>query len=359
MIDTLLSIPAAEPSAGSVTGLVIFVSIALGVSFVCSVLEAVLLSTSSAFLEAAAEAGSKAAVKMRGLKGRENIDRSISAILTLNTIAHTVGAAGAGAEAAAIFGSEWIGVIGAVLTFLILVVSEIIPKTLGAVYWKGLMPLSAYTTGALVILLYPIVWSCQLLTDLLKPKTAEPTITRSELETLSRLGHQEGTLRGYENRVLSNLLRLGDVQAKDILTPRMVMFALDANKTVRQAAGEQALRFSRIPIYAGNRDEISRFVLRFDILDAAANGREETKLSDLARPLRTVPETISVAQLLNQFIELHEHIFVVIDEYGGTEGIVTLEDSMESLLGSEITDESDPATDMREVARQNAPPTTD
>lgn len=340
--------------AGSVLGLVVFVSVALGVSFLCSVLEAVLLSTSMSYLEFALQKGSRGAGLMRRLKEQEHIDSSISAILTLNTIAHTVGAAGAGAEAAAIFGSEWIGLIGVVLTLLILVVSEIIPKTIGAVYWKALVSPAAYTITLLVTVLYPIVWACQRLTDLLKPRTVEPTVTRAELEILARVGHKEGTIGARESHVFRNLLRLDRASVTDILTPRTVLFTLPASRTAREVVSSGPISFSRIPISDGDLDRISRFVLRFDVFEATTSGRGEVTLLELSRPLKTVPWTISVARLLDLFVTEQEQIFLVVDEYGGTLGIVTLEDAFESLLGAEITDESDLVTDMREMARRRA-----
>lgn len=339
---------------GSVVGLTIYVSIALGASFLCSILEAVLLSSSTPYLEAEKAKGSKSASRMLHLKAPDEIDRSISAILTLNTIAHTVGAAGAGAEAAGIFGNEWLGVISAVLTFLILVGSEIIPKTLGAVYWKRLVPLSASSTSILVRVLYPIVWSCQWITELIKPKTKEPTVSRAEIEILARRGHEEGTIAGGENRILSNILRLGSIRTQDILTPRIVMFSLDGSKTVDQTLADQPLTFSRIPLHDGNPDAIDHFVLRFDVLEAAAHGKGHVPLQELGRPLTSVPAVTDVGQLLERFVEEKKHMFVVVDEFGGTQGIVTLEDAMETLLGTEITDETDAATDLREVARQQA-----
>ena len=344
----------AAGATGTVGGLVLFVSIALGVSFICSVLEAVLLSTTASHVEVQVQKGRKAGEVMRHLVARENIDRSIAAILTLNTIAHTVGAAGAGAQAAGLFGNQYIGLIGAVLTVLILVVSEIIPKTLGAVYWKGLNPFAAYTTLWLVRILLPIVWACQKLTDLLKPKSTEPIVTRSELEILARLGHEEGTLGKRESRVVRNLLRLDRVAVKEILTPRTVIFTLDESLTARQVADGPSLSYSRIPIHATSRDEIESFVLRFDILDAVTDGRADATLADLSRPLKTIPETMTVGRLLEEFVSAQEHIFLVVDEYGGTAGIVTLEDAIESLLGAEITDESDLVTDLRELAKERA-----
>ena len=351
---SLLALQTESAPEGSLVGLAVFVTIALGASFLCSVLEAVLLSTTASHVELAVKRGSGAGKVMRHLTSRENIDRSIAAILTLNTIAHTVGAAGAGAEASAYWGDEYIGLIGAVLTILILVVSEIIPKTLGAVYWKPLMGVSAYTTAFLVKVLFPIVWACQSLTDLLKPKSSEPVVTRSELEVLARMGQEEGTLDPRETRVVRNLLRLNKVQAKDIMTPRTVLFALPAATTVAEVAAGPPMVFSRIPIFESTRDEIDKFALRFEILAAAAAGESDKRLGELGRALKTVPPTVSVSQLISDFITQQEHIFLVIDEYGGTAGIVTLEDCIESLIGAEITDESDLVADMQEMARKRA-----
>lgn len=345
-----------EPAAaGTITGLVIYVSIALGLSFICSVLEAVLLSTTASHIEVHAARGSRSAQWMRELTSQERIDRSIAAILTLNTIAHTVGAAGAGAQAAAIFGSEWIGVIGAVLTLLILVVSEIIPKTLGAVYWRPLMGFTAGGVRFLSWALFPIVWASQLLTDLIKPKNAEPTITRSEIEILARLGQEEGTLLPRETRVVRNLLRLDRVLVRDVLTPRTVLFTLRPDTTVDEVvAAAGPIRFSRIPISPDDPDKITSYVLRYEILEAAAEGRGATRVEELARLLHGVPETTSVAQALSTMINEKQHLALVVDEYGGTEGIITMEDAIESLLGTEITDETDEVADLRALARERA-----
>ncbi len=368
----LAAVPGSSPAAtGTVGGLITYISIALGVSFICSILEAVLLSTTASHVELEISRGKRAAERMRTLSDSDHIDRSIAAILTLNTIAHTVGAAGAGAQAAAVFGSEWIGLIGAVLTILILVVSEIIPKTIGAVHWKPLMPLTAHSIHVLSWTLAPILGALQFLTDILKPKKATPTVTRSELEILARLGHQEGSIDEREMRVVRNLLRLDRVQAKNILTPRTVLFTLPATSTVSETLSGSTLNYSRIPLIDSNADAIESFVLRYDILEAATNNRESAPLTEFARPLRTVPATISVAGLLETFVREQEHILLVIDEYGGTAGIVTLEDAIECLLGAEITDESDLVTDLQELARRRAerrrppfpkpdsPPTTD
>ncbi|RMF80243.1 MAG: HlyC/CorC family transporter [Chloroflexi bacterium] len=337
--------------SGSVGGLLLFIGIALGISFLCSIWEAVMLSTSFSHIEVLIEQGKRAGYIMRAHK--DNIERPISAILTLNTIAHTVGAAGAGAQAVGVFGNEFVGIISAVLTLLILIFSEIIPKTLGAAYWKQLMPFTAYSVRLLVIVLYPIVVAFQAMTSLLASKTEEPKITRSELEVMAQIGAGEGSIEEKENRIFHNLLGLRLVTVGDIMTPRTVAYTLREDMTVDEVVKEiKALPYSRIPIYKEDRDNIEYYVLSSDILAAAAEDNDRTTLKELSRPLHSVPETLSADRVLDEFIARKEHIFLVFDEYGGTAGIITLEDVIETLLGIEITDESDIVADMRQLAQQ-------
>ncbi len=344
-------IPGDENAVGSISGLVVYISIAIGASFLCSICEAVLLSSSHSHIEIMAQMGKRSGLIMQRLKA--NVEQPIAAILTLNTIAHTVGAAGAGAEAAAVFGSEYIGAISAVLTLLILVLSEIIPKTIGASYWKQLLPFTAYFTQGLVIVLYPAVYTFQRLAQLLTPHEQVFTVTRSELEMMAQIGAGEGTLKETENRIFKNLLHLGGVQVADIMTPRMVMLAIQEDMTVGEVMTEHpAIPYSRIPIYSESQDDITRFVLRHELMRVAAENRVDAPLHEMARELRSLPETTSIAQVLDEFISQQQHMFLVFDEYGGTAGIITMEDALESLLGTEITDETDLAADLREIARQ-------
>lgn len=338
-------------TAGSVSGLLIYIVVALTFSFICSLCEAVLLTASLSYIEVRAETGDRAGLLMR--RFRDNVERPISAILTLNTIAHTVGAAGAGAEAAAIFGNEYIGVISAVLTLLILVLSEIIPKTLGAVYWKPLLGFAAYTIQALVWALYPAVWAFDLLTRLLTPADREATVTRGEIEVMARISTGKGGLAESEQVILGNLLHLGRVSVSDVMTPRTVTLSFPQSCTVGEVMqAHRLLPFSRIPIYDQSPDDTSAFVLRSDILSAAAEDRDGVTLAELARPLHSIPETMTVDRVMAEFVSRHEHIFLVFDEFGGTAGIITLEDAVESLLGVEITDESDLVADLRLLAQQ-------
>lgn len=343
--------PGGEEATGTVAGMLGFILVALAFSFFCSILEAILFSTTYSHTKALKQQGKRSGELME--KHKENVEDPISAILTLNTIAHTVGAAGAGAQAVGVFGNEFVGIISAVLTLLILVFSEIIPKTIGAIYWKRLTGFAAYAIQALVIVFYPAVWAFRLITKLLEPSEKQPTGSRVELEILANILGAEGALEEKELRVLRNLLRLNTVYVREIMTPRTVITALQSEMTVGEvAASEGSLPYSRIPIYKETLDDIEAFVLRHEIYAAAANDEHDTKLYELARKVRAVPHVATVTAVLSEFIDEGEHMLLVIGEHGGTEGIVTMEDAVESLLGIEIVDESDVVADLRELARQ-------
>lgn len=353
-IPTFIPILAAATGAegaGEWSALIFYITLALGISFLCSIWEAAMLSTPVSHIELLVQQGNQAGSIMQGL--RQNVEHPISAILTLNTIAHTVGAAGAGAEATAIFGSEFFGIISAVLTLLILVFSEIIPKTLGAVYAKPLTPFTAYSLRALLWLLKPAVFAFEFVTRSMRPSEESPTVTRSELQVMARISAEEGGIHERENRIVANLLQLADVQVETIMTPRTVMVIFQESQTIAAIIRRHSvLPFSRIPVYGESADDIKGYVLRHDIYKRATADDREVRLRDIARPLDVVPETNSVAQVLDDFIAKQEHIFLVIDEYGGTAGLITMEDAVETLLGIEILDESDPVADLRQLARR-------
>jgi CBS domain containing-hemolysin-like protein len=331
--------------------LIFYVSLALGVSFLCSVMEAVLLSVTPSFVAHTEKRQPHLGTRLRALK--RDVDRPLAAILSLNTIAHTVGAAGAGAQAVAVFGDAWVGVISAVLTFLILVVSEIIPKTLGAVYWRQLTPWVVRLLVPTTWLMWPLVKMAQGLTRLMARGRQHEIVSREELTALADLGARHGVVREEELRILKNLFRLGKLQVRDVMTPRTVVFALPASQTVAETLElHPEIRFSRLPIYGRNRDDVRGFVLKHDVLLGAAEGRGDTPLTELSRPLEAVSEELSLRGLFERLIELSSHIALVVDEYGGTAGIVTLEDVVETLLGLEIVDESDAVQDMQQLARQ-------
>jgi CBS domain containing-hemolysin-like protein len=344
-------VPGDGEVTGTVSGIIFYIVLALGISGLCSLLEAVLLTSSVSQVEMLAQEDKPAGLLMR--KHKQNIEQAIAAILTLNTIAHTVGAAGAGAQAAGVFGNQWVGWISMVITLLILVLSEILPKTLGAVYWKDLLPFTAYTIQGFIWLTYPAVWLFQRLTDLITPKGDQPSITRSELEIMAQISTGEGALEEREKRILKNLLHLDRVQVGAVMTPRMVMFALSQEMTVGEMVKQHpALAHSRIPIYDRSVDDCESFVLRYDVLKAAAEDRDSMQLKELARPMSSVPEVLPVAKVMDEFFTRQQHILLVFDEHGGIAGIITMEDAIESLFGLEITDESDVVSDLRQLAKQ-------
>ncbi len=350
-ISVLAATAPAGGSSGTIGGLLLFIGIALGVSFLCSILEAAILSTPPSYVETEAETGSRAGKLMQ--KFKRNVDEPISAILTLNTFAHTLGASGAGAQAVGVFGSDFAAVIAIILTILILILSEIIPKTLGAVYWRQLFSFTANTIWILILVLYPFVVIFKVLAKAMTSEDHSPTFSRSELEMMAQIGTNEGTLEEKEGRILNNLFQLDGVQVWDIMTPRTVVLAFEQNTNVGEVVNnKRVIPYSRIPVYKDDIDHIIGFVLRHDILKAAANDEPELPLSNFIRPIHPIPETLSVAKVLNEFTRRQEHIFLVIDEYGGTAGIITMEDAIEALLGTEITDESDIVEDMRTLAQQ-------
>jgi CBS domain containing-hemolysin-like protein len=333
------------------TLLIVYVLLALGVSFLCSVLEAVLLSVTPSYVAALQEKKDKTGERLEKLK--RNIDRPLASILSLNTIAHTVGAAGAGAQAQLVFGNAAITVFSVVLTLAILVLSELIPKTLGANYWRGLAPWAARILVPLIRVMYPFVLLSNVITKVISPEKRAHTVSRAEFTALADLGTKEGVIEEEESRILRNLLRFKSLRVKDIMTPRTVVLASCEERSVEAFFENRTdLRFSRIPVYADNRDDITGYVLKHDLLLELAQNRGETPLSELRRDLKVVPELLSLRELFERLIESQEHLALVVDEYGGMAGIVTMEDLVETLLGLEIVDEVDLIQDMQVLARQ-------
>ena len=332
--------------------LVIYAALALGVSFLCSILEAVLLSVTPSYVAALEQAGGRTGRLLRELK--DDVDRPLAAILSLNTIAHTVGAAGVGAQAVAVFGSAWIGVISAVLTLLILVLSEIIPKTLGAVHWRRLAPTTARLLPTLMWTMWPLVALSRRITRLIaRERGVTAAIRREELTALADLGARAGVFREGESRILRNLFRFGDLTVKHIMTPRTVMFALAQDQTVGDVMAEHdEFRFSRIPLYGQDLDDVTGYVLKDEILLRAARDEHDVPLSTLRREILAVPDSLPLPYVLDRLLDGREHIALVMDEFGGTAGIVTMEDVLETVLGSEIVDEADSVRDMQELARR-------
>jgi len=333
------------------TLLVVYVTLALGVSFLCSIMEAVLLTVSPSYVAQAHATGTREGRLLKAMK--DEIDRPLAAILSLNTIAHTVGAAGAGAQAAIVFGSAYLGLASAVLTLLILVLSEIIPKTLGALYWRSLVGPVVRLLRPVIWIMYPLVKMAEWMTRLLARRRVHVTLRRDEFAALADVGATEGVLRDEESRMVRSLLRFGELRAVDVMTPRTVVVHVEAGTTVGAFLRERPdLRFSRLPVTQGGLDRTLGFVLRADLLQAAASGRSDDPVDAFVRPLSAVPEDMPLRELFDRLTSQKVHVALVVDEYGGSAGLVTLEDVIETLLGLEIVDEGDHATDMQALARE-------
>ncbi|MBN1769977.1 MAG: HlyC/CorC family transporter [Deltaproteobacteria bacterium] len=331
--------------------LFIYLALALLVSFACSIMESVLLSTPRSYLIVRRESGDRWADAYVDLK--TNIDKPLSAILSLNTVAHTVGAAGVGAQAVAVFGEAYFGLVSAVLTVLILVLTEIIPKTIGARYWRRLTRVSYYSMKAMIGVTYPLVLMSAVLTRALSKHGNERTTSREEIAALAGIGADEGLFSEKESRILQNVLRLKNVKVTEIMTPRVVMATADQNLPLsRFLERKDYLKFSRIPVYADREDEITGYVFRQAVFERLAAGGAELKLRDLKREILVVPDSTALFSVWEQLLARKEHIALVVDEYGGVAGIVTMEDVIETLLGLEIVDEKDTVVDMQQHARE-------
>ena len=288
------------------------------------------------------------AVLLKSLKSQVN--RPLSAILTLNTFANMVGAAGVGAQVHTLYGSAYVTWASIILTLVILIVSEIIPKTVGANYWRTLAPTVAYLVGGLIFMLYPAVWFSEKLNKLLLRKKGA-SITREDMIVTAEMGVSEGAIGQKESRVIKNLLMLDTLKVSEVMTPRAVIVAFDKNMKIREVMEKrQTLRFSRVPLYENSLDQIVGFIHRYKILEAYSHDLFDMSLQEYIQPIHSVPDQISVSAVLDQFIKRKEHIFMAVDSYGVLTGLVTLEDAVETLLGVEIVDEFDSVADMRQYA---------
>ena len=331
------------------TLLFVYLAIAIGVSFLCSVLEAVLLSITPSYVEQVSTTRPRSGKRLAASK--ERLDQSLSSILILNTFAHTMGAAGVGSQAVRIFGAKWETVIAVLLTLAILYFSEIIPKTLGATYWRKLAVPAVYVISWLVKLVYPLVWLSTRLTRLFSD-AKENEITREEIIALASLSHKDGTLFSQENRYVSNILGLRDINTEQVLTPRSVVHMLDENMTVTDALNHpKTAQFSRIPTYSGDSDNVTGKVIKRTLFEAERAGNGNEPIKKYAKNIKRVSEKLPVQQLLDMFIKNNIHLVLVEDEFGQSSGVVTLEDAIETLLGREIVDESDLVEDMQELAK--------
>jgi CBS domain containing-hemolysin-like protein len=330
--------------------LFVYLFIALFTSFLCSILEAVILSTPVSYLKSQADSGHQSAELM--IHQKEDIDKPLSAILSLNTIAHTVGAAGVGAQATIVFGEAYFGLVSAILTILILVITEIIPKTLGANYARELSTFAARTIQLLIWITYPLVVFSSILTKVLSRKKGNTT-SREEISALADIGTQEGIFGDKENRIIQNLIQLKSIKVSDVMTPRVVVVTADEEMTLREfLTNKDFLHFSRIPVFKEHKDQITGYVIRAQVFEMLAEDEFELKLKDIKRDIVVFYRTTTLFNAWDEMLSKREHISLVVDEYGGMEGITTLEDIIESLLGFEIIDEKDRVSNMQQYALQ-------
>ena len=332
--------------------LILFISLSLIVSFLCSISEAALLTMTPSYIDTLSEEDPKGAMLLKNVKV-DNIEKSISAILTLNTVAHTLGSLGAGAQAVIVFGSAWFGVFSAVMTLIILIGTEIIPKTIGTAYWRRLAIPVAYYVRAINIALLPIIWVTEKISRLLTRGNHESSFNRHEFLALANQGESSGQMTEMETRIIRNSLALGMINVEDIVTPRSVVTAFDENMTVGDVfAKYPKLPFSRFPIFNEDLDNATGFVLKSDLLIAKANQEIHTPIKQFRRDIHFVFAKLKLFDLLDLMLKQRVHIALAVGEFGEVKGLVSLEDVLETLLGLEIVDEFDRVDDMQALARQ-------
>lgn len=330
--------------------LLLFLLGAMAISFLCSILEATLMSTPISYITMREEEGYKPASRFKEYK--QDSSRPIAAILSLNTIANTIGAAGVGRQATIIFGSEWFGLVSALMTILILVFSEIIPKTLGTTRWKSLMGFATRAIRVLIFVMYPLVLLIELLTKLITPKEVESAVSREEVSAMANVAEEEGDLEEDENTIIQNLISMDEVKAFDVMTPRVVCEIAPESMTLKAFYKNKRYRHhSRIPVYADNDEYITGYILRMEALQLMAEDKFDLTLGDIRRDVATFDEDTPLDQIWDEMLTKDEQIAIIINEYGSFQGILTLEDVIETLLGSEIVDENDTVRDMQQLAR--------
>ncbi len=341
--------------------LFLFALLSIVFSFLCSIWEAVLLSITPSYVTGQLQAGTETGAKLNEFK--KDIDRPLSAILTLNTIAHTVGAIGVGAQAAAMFGAQGVDLFGfnlsfesivaTLMTLAILFLSEIIPKTIGANNWKSLAPITVKSVSILMTLLYPFIWLTQFVTKTFKNEEVGSVFSRADLLTMTNASEDSGELHLKESRIIKNLLQLDSLTAQDVMTPRSVMKMANESLTLTEFRDKYLpLRFSRVPVYAKQTDHISGFVLKDEILQSLLDGDIDKKLIDIKRDIPVIQNTTKLSEIFDIFAESKSHITVVVDNYGSLVGVLTMEDLLETILGFEITDETDSVTDLQAYAKK-------
>lgn len=329
--------------------LFIFLLGALLISFLCSVLEATLMSTPISYITMREEDGYKPAIKFK--KFKQESSRPIAAILSLNTIANTIGAAGVGRQATLVFGSEWFGVVSAVTTVLILVFAEIIPKTIGTTRWKSLMGFATNVINVLIIIMFPLVILVEYLTKIVTPKETESTVSREEVSAMANVAEEEGDLEEDENTIIQNLLNLDETTASDAMTPRVVCSIASEGTSIKNFYKDRRYRHhSRIPVFVDNDEYITGYILKMDALQLMAEDKYDVTLGEIKRDIASFYEDTPLDKIWDEMLSKDEQIAVIINEYGSFQGVLTLEDIIETLLGSEIVDEHDNVRDMQQLA---------
>lgn len=344
------------------TLLIIYFIFSIAFSFLCSILEAVLLSITPSYIRGKVHDGHAIGTTLEGFK--EDIDKPLSAILTLNTIAHTVGAIMVGSQAAKVLGATSWNVFGmfdisgeaivaGLMTFFILILSEIIPKTIGANNWRSLVPFTVWSLKALLFILWPAVWLSQLITKNLKTDKSKSVFSRADFRAMTQAGEDSGALKKTESRTIHNVLKLDQIKVKAIMTPRSVMKSAVESITLQELYDrEMPMRFSRIPVFDDEKEKVCGVLLKDDLFQGIIEGKGDHKVSTLLRPPVFVSEAAPLTQLQDKLMETQDHLAIVTDEFGGVFGIVTWEDLMETILGLEIVDETDDVEDLQTYARE-------
>lgn len=329
--------------------LIIFLLGALCISFLCSILEASLMSTPISYITLKEEEGLKAAARFKQYK--QDPSRPLAAILSLNTIANTIGAAGVGKQATAVFGSQWFGLVSAATTILILVFSEIIPKTIGTSHWKSLTGFTAKTIHGLIIVLFPIVVAVEFLQKLISKDKGDISISRDELGAMADVAEETGELEEDENEIIQNIINIDEIAAKEAMTPRVVAAIAPESMTIKQFYKDRRfLHHSRIPVYADNDEYITGYILRMDALQLMAEDKFDRTLAELRRDVASFPEETTIDRIWDEMLQKKEQIAIIINEYGSFQGLLTMEDIIETVLGDEIVDERDVVVDMQQLA---------
>ena len=327
--------------------LVFYFSLAVIVSFLCSLMESVILATSYTHIETLSQQKVRYASTLKKMKYQ--ISRPLSAILTVNTIANTLGSAGVGAQVHVLYGSSFVTLFSVILTFVILIFSEIIPKTLGTSYWKTFLPVSVYIIRGLMFICYPFVKMSSLVQKIFRVRPRY--VTREDIIGAAQVGMNEGAIYKNEGELVKNILKLKSKKVSEIMTPRTVITAFNKKMTIKQVLQKyQPLRFARIPIYEDSLDQVIGIVHRYKVLEAGSQNCDKLTVDSYLSPVHAIPESISITAALDQFIKRKEHIFMVVDEYGSLAGLVSMEDVVETILGIEIVDELDSVVDLREQA---------